>query len=310
MSDTNQERRSAVREAWKNERAYVREAKGTRDWSQSEQREIVAKGKADGYEGHHMKSVKDYPQYAGDPQNIQFLNHSEHINGAHKGNTQNATNGYYNPETKTMNGFGNNNPQAPQVNTLSAPLSQRQQDLEIKREQARKQASRQAKNEAKQAVSKTMPNNTQGQNTQANMQKSTASHIQSKQQNAQAPVTTTNQATSNKGIESMRSQAAKAQSSTPSNTAQSSHNKGIETARQKTTAKSSETGTGKSVNQGIMSYQSKANTQSAGNSKSSSSSTVKGSGASSAAKGSGSSSGTKSSGSSSGGQSSGGGQKR
>jgi len=105
------------------------------------------------------------------------------------------------------------------------------------------------------------------------------------------------QSASNKGIESMRSHAAKPQSFAQSNTAQSSHNKGIEAARQKTAAKPSETGTGKSANQGIKSYQSKANTQSTGSLKSSSSSTAKGSGSSSTAKSSGSSSGSQSSGS-------------
>jgi len=102
VSDINKERKNAVREAWKNERAHVRGGNGTRDWSQTEQKEIVAKGRANGYEVHHMKSVKDYPQHAGDPKNIQFLNRSEHVDGAHKGNTQNSTNGYYNPSTKTM----------------------------------------------------------------------------------------------------------------------------------------------------------------------------------------------------------------
>jgi hypothetical protein len=243
MSDTNQERKNAVREAWKSERSYVREGNGTRDWSQSEQREILAKGRANGYEGHHMKSVKEYPQYAGDPQNIQFLNRSEHVNGAHKGNTQNATNGYYNPETKTMHSFGNNNPQAPQSQTLSAPLTQKQQEIAIKREQARQQAARQAKTESKQSVTKMTPDNTQAQNSQS-------------------PVTANNKAASNKGIESMRNQATKDQLANKTNTAQSSHNKGIEAARQKATASSSEKSTGKTTNQGIESYHHKASGQS------------------------------------------------
>jgi hypothetical protein len=149
MGDTNQERRTAVREAWKNERSYVRDGKGTRDWAKSEQREIMAKGRANGYEGHHMKSVKDYPQYAGDPKNIQFLNRNEHVNGAHRGNTQNTTNGYYNPQTGKMHSFGNSAPQAPQSQALSAPMTQKQQDLSTKREQARKQGAQQAKTEMK-----------------------------------------------------------------------------------------------------------------------------------------------------------------
>jgi hypothetical protein len=245
MSDTNQERLKAIREAWKSERSYVRDGKGTRDWSQSEQREIAAKGRANGYEGHHMKSVKDYPQHAGNPQNIQFLNRSEHVNGAHKGNTQNATNGYYDPKTGSMHSFGNHDPKAPQSQTLSTPLPQRQQDLAIKREQARQQAAKQAKTEAKQAVAKTTPNNNQ------------------------APVTPADKSAVNKGIESMRSQAEKNKSQASSNTAQPSQNKGIEAARQKAEANQSGINTSKSSNHGIESYRSKASGQSPGTSKSS-----------------------------------------
>lgn len=120
MIDINKERKAAVREAWKNERAHVRNGNGTRDWSLSEQRQILAKGKANGYEGHHMKSVREYPQYAGDSKNIQFLNRNEHVNGAHKGSTQNPTNGYYDHKTGTMHDFGNRSPQAAQVQPLSS----------------------------------------------------------------------------------------------------------------------------------------------------------------------------------------------
>jgi hypothetical protein len=122
MNDINQERKNAVREAWKNERGHVRSGMGTRDWSETEQREISSLGRATGYEGHHMRSVKDYPQYAGDSQNIQFLNRSEHVNGAHRGNTQNSTNGYYDPETGKMHSFGNGNHTAPEAKALSQPL--------------------------------------------------------------------------------------------------------------------------------------------------------------------------------------------
>ena len=147
MVDLNKERQKAIRDAWKSEKSNVRQGMGTRDWSQNEQRQIVAKGKANGYEGHHMKSVKEYPQYAGDPKNIQFLNRSEHVNGAHKGNTQNPTNGYYNPKTGTTQDFGNRPPQSPQAQALSSPLTQRQQGNALKREQAKAQAANQAKAE-------------------------------------------------------------------------------------------------------------------------------------------------------------------
>ena len=147
MVDLNKARQKAIREAWKSEKAHVRQGSGTRDWSQVEQKQIVAKGRANGYEGHHMKSVKEYPQYASDPKNIQFLNRSEHVDGAHKGNTQNSTNGYFNPKTGITQDFGTRSPQAPQVQPLSSPLTQRQKSLAVKSEQMKKQAARQAKAE-------------------------------------------------------------------------------------------------------------------------------------------------------------------
>jgi len=200
MSDINQERIKAIREAWKSERTYVRGGVGTRDWSQSEQREIVAKGRANGYEGHHMKSVKDYPQHAGNPQNIQFLNRSEHINGAHKGNTQNATNGYYDPKTGTMHDFGNRAPQAPQSQALSVPLTQKEQNLAIKREQARQQAAKQAKAELNQAAV--------NKGIEAARQKAAA----------KPTGTSTNQST-NKGIASYQNQVNRQSSNTSKNSA-------------------------------------------------------------------------------------------
>ena len=44
----------------------------SREWSESEIAELLATGKVKGYQGHHMKSVKGYPEFAGDPHNIQF----------------------------------------------------------------------------------------------------------------------------------------------------------------------------------------------------------------------------------------------
>ena len=194
MVDVNKERQKAIRDAWKNEKANVRQGMGTRDWSQVEQRQIVAKGRANGYEGHHMKSVKEYPQYAGDPKNIQFLNRSEHVNGAHKGNTQNPTNGYYDHKTGKTHDFGNRPPQAPQSQALSSPLTQRQQSLAVKREQAKAQASAQAKAEMS---------------------------AKAREQNA------------NKGIESARQKSAQNQTANPTTQGQSS-NKGIKNFQSKT----------------------------------------------------------------------------
>lgn len=96
------ERQNAVRHAWKNEKSNVLNGQGTRNWSIKEQKEIIWRGAATGYEGHHMKSVSLYPEYAGDARNIQFLSEDEHFQGAHQGNYHNITNGYYDPDKKKM----------------------------------------------------------------------------------------------------------------------------------------------------------------------------------------------------------------
>ena len=100
------ERQAAVRKAWKEEQARVAEGFGTRKWSEDEQKELLERGAVSGYEGHHMKSVSLYPEYAGDSRNIQFLSEEEHLQGAHRGNYHNLTNGYYDPESKQMIQFG------------------------------------------------------------------------------------------------------------------------------------------------------------------------------------------------------------
>lgn len=115
MSKTSiKERNKAIRLAWEREQELVSEGKGTRDWSQDQQKDILDpdKGKAydengRAFEGQHMKSAAEYPEYQGDPDNIQFLTREEHLE-AHKGSWQNPTNWYYNPETKEFIDFGDN----------------------------------------------------------------------------------------------------------------------------------------------------------------------------------------------------------
>jgi hypothetical protein len=99
------ERQNAIRHAWKEEKERVKSGRGTRDWSISQQKEIIEREAVSGYKGHHMKSVSLYPSEAGNPKNIQFLTEDEHFNGAHQGSFHHATNGYYDPETKTMHEF-------------------------------------------------------------------------------------------------------------------------------------------------------------------------------------------------------------
>jgi hypothetical protein len=43
-----------------------------RKWSVNELQELQNTGRVKGYHGHHMYSVKGYPERAGDPWNIQF----------------------------------------------------------------------------------------------------------------------------------------------------------------------------------------------------------------------------------------------
>ena len=86
-------RAKAVEDAWKNEAELVRQGKGTRDWTVSQQAELLKYGKVSGFEGQHMKNVADYPEFAGDSSNIQFLTYEEHLYGGHGGNFQNASNG-------------------------------------------------------------------------------------------------------------------------------------------------------------------------------------------------------------------------
>ena len=139
MNNINYERRKAVAVAWKNERNRVLGGEGTRDLSQKEQREIILKGRAKGYQGHHMKSVDGHNSKAGDARNIQFLTRREHLE-AHKGDYHNSTNGYYNPSTKIMNEFGRGKA-AVEPMMLSQPLNKLQKQYALKKATAFSKAS-------------------------------------------------------------------------------------------------------------------------------------------------------------------------
>ena len=115
-------RRDAVANAWEAEVELVKETgKGTRNWTQAEMDELLANGKVSGYEGQHMKSATAYPDYAGDPDNIQFLKGrgnygdnwvNEHLD-AHGGNWSNPTNWHYDPEGSVFTEFGEHPPFIP-----------------------------------------------------------------------------------------------------------------------------------------------------------------------------------------------------
>lgn len=109
-----------------NEQGLVLEGKGTRDWTDEQQKQITEKGKAydnrgRAFEGQHMKSVSAYPEYQDDARNIQLLSREEHL-AAHGGNWKNQTNGYYDPVSQTMSDFGDGPPQPCSEAPLANPL--------------------------------------------------------------------------------------------------------------------------------------------------------------------------------------------
>lgn len=125
MSRRTAEASKIIAAAWNNEKQLVLVGKGTRDWTPSQQQDIIDRGKAyddngKAFEGHHMKSVEKYPEYQGEPGNIQFLSRQEHQE-AHGGNFQNPTNGYFNPLTKITKEFGDNPFEPCEVICLSEP---------------------------------------------------------------------------------------------------------------------------------------------------------------------------------------------
>lgn len=130
MSKTSiKERNKAIRLAWEREQELVAEGKGTRNWTEVQQKDILDPGKGKAYddngrafEGQHMKSAAEYPEYQGEPDNIQFLTREEHLE-AHKGSWQNPANWYYNPETKEFVDFGDNQPTPCEIIQLSDPIA-------------------------------------------------------------------------------------------------------------------------------------------------------------------------------------------
>lgn len=102
------DRQKAVRDAWSREKALVCQGKGTVNWNSEQQRELMEKGRVSGYEGQHMKSVSQYPEYASSADNIQFLTHEDHLAAHNMGNVNeqngyhSVTNGYFDPEAHEL----------------------------------------------------------------------------------------------------------------------------------------------------------------------------------------------------------------
>ena len=128
MSNRTKLANKAVQEAWEKEKSLVQEGKGTRDWTIEQQQQLITKGKVydeDGkaFAGHHMKNVEHYPEYQGDPNNIQFLSPREHM-AAHacQGGTRFPCNGYYDYNTGSMKDFGDTPPVPCKIITLSESI--------------------------------------------------------------------------------------------------------------------------------------------------------------------------------------------
>lgn len=145
-------RRKAVEQAWKKEKEYIQNGKGTRDWSPEQQKEIIEKGKVRGFEGHHMRSVSSGISYdeqydiAVDKNNIQFLEktkeNNEHLK-AHGGNTRNRTNGYYDVKTDKMKDFGYGKPRPPKAGKLSNPIYEQKNEQMKSRKESENQNEKQ-----------------------------------------------------------------------------------------------------------------------------------------------------------------------
>ena len=106
----------AVKDFWTHEQARIKEGKCTRNWTPEQIEDILNISEKTGvmsingeaavdlagkkYYGHHMKSVAEHPEYAGDWRNIEPLDYKEHYEGAHEKNTHSPTDAYYNPDTK------------------------------------------------------------------------------------------------------------------------------------------------------------------------------------------------------------------
>ena len=145
MSRRTAESNKAILAAWNKEQELVQEGKGTREWTPQQQQDILDKGKAydeDGvaFQGQHMKSVEKYPEYQGNPENIQFLTRAEHLE-AHDGNWRNPTNWHFNPVTKEKTDFGDGKFIPCEIIQLADPVNKAQIKREIEKEVDQKSVS-------------------------------------------------------------------------------------------------------------------------------------------------------------------------
>ena len=145
MSRRTAESNKAIHAAWNKEQELVQEGKGTREWTAQQQKDILDKGKAYdengvAFQGQHMKSVERYPEYQGDPGNIQFLTRAEHLE-AHDGDWRNPTNWHFNPVTKEKTDFGDGKFIPCEIIQLADPVNKAQIKREIEKEVDQKSVS-------------------------------------------------------------------------------------------------------------------------------------------------------------------------
>ena len=104
--------RNAFAEAWEREAQRVADGRGTRQWTEREQLELLSTGRVSGYSVHHMKNKYHHPQWADKVENFQFLQNyfyasnpdNEH-DMAHRANLDGSTNGYFDHETGITHDF-------------------------------------------------------------------------------------------------------------------------------------------------------------------------------------------------------------
>ena len=124
-------RQRGIARAKRQEKEYIQQGKGTRDWTPEQQKQLMDQGAVKDIDWHHMRSVSSGETYeekiaiAENKNNIQPLSSSSENNehmAAHGGNTRNRTNGYYDPQTKQTKSFGNGEPKAPEARQLTHPV--------------------------------------------------------------------------------------------------------------------------------------------------------------------------------------------
>ncbi|SKC85190.1 RHS repeat-associated core domain-containing protein [Ohtaekwangia koreensis] len=95
-TSTSYLRRLAVTRAWAQELELVKRlGRGTTNWTRKEMVELLKNGQIKGVIGHHIKNVKNFPQHAGNPNNIKFVRSTgEHLK-LHRGSWRNKTTGNF-----------------------------------------------------------------------------------------------------------------------------------------------------------------------------------------------------------------------